>query len=56
MVHTFSITNFLSRTHNAGGGFGIVTALVAYYIGLSELLASERASVVRLPLGVFKVD
>jgi len=43
-------------THNAGGGFGIITALIAYYIGLSELLASERASVVRLPLGVFKVD
>ncbi|KAF8642459.1 hypothetical protein AX16_009460 [Volvariella volvacea WC 439] len=37
----------------AGGGFGVVTALVAYYIGLSELLASEEMAVVRLPLGAF---
>jgi len=40
----------------AGGALGIVTALIAYYVGLSELLAAERAAVVALPLGVFKHD
>jgi len=38
----------------AGGGLGVVTAFVAYYIGLSELLAAEEAPIVSLPLGVFK--
>ncbi|KAK2460679.1 hypothetical protein APHAL10511_007149 [Amanita phalloides] len=33
-----------------GGGFGIVTAMCAYYIGLSELIASERW-IWRMPLG-----
>ncbi|PFH53580.1 hypothetical protein AMATHDRAFT_137211 [Amanita thiersii Skay4041] len=36
-----------------GGGVGIATALVAFYIGLSELLAAEEKSVVRFPIGVF---
>jgi succinate-acetate transporter protein len=40
----------------AGGAMGIITALIAYYVGLSELLAAERAAVVGLPLGVFKHD
>ncbi|KAJ3804885.1 Gpr1 family protein [Lentinula lateritia] len=40
----------------AGGALGIITALIAYYVGLSELLASERAAVVGLPIGVFKHD
>ncbi|KAJ3731338.1 FUN34 transmembrane protein [Lentinula guzmanii] len=39
-----------------GGALGIITALIAYYVGLSELLASERAAVVGLPIGVFKHD
>jgi len=37
----------------AGGGFGVITAMVAYYIGLSELLAAEDMAVTRLPLGTF---
>ncbi|PPQ88203.1 hypothetical protein CVT25_005168 [Psilocybe cyanescens] len=37
----------------AGGAFGVVTAFVAYYVGLSELLSSEDMTVVSLPLGVF---
>lgn len=37
----------------AGGGFGVITALIAYYIGLSELLAAEDMAVARLPLGAF---
>ncbi|KAJ4469211.1 Gpr1 family protein [Lentinula aciculospora] len=40
----------------AGGALGIITALIAYYVGMSELLASERAAVVGLPIGVFKHD
>ncbi|KAF8908173.1 Gpr1 family protein [Gymnopilus junonius] len=37
----------------AGGGFGAITAFIAYYVGLSELLASEDMVVLRLPIGVF---
>lgn len=42
----------------AGGGLGVVTALVAYYIGLSDLLAAEATPVFRLPIGQItrKVD
>ncbi|KAJ7708218.1 FUN34 transmembrane protein [Mycena rosella] len=40
----------------AGGALGIVTAFIAYYIGLSDLLAAERAAVVGLPTGGFKHD
>jgi len=40
----------------AGGALGIITALIAYYIGLSELLAGEKAAVVQLPLFAFKHD
>ncbi|TEB27962.1 FUN34 transmembrane protein [Coprinellus micaceus] len=37
----------------AGGGLGVATAFIAYYIGLSELLAAEDQAVFHLPLGVF---
>jgi len=37
----------------AGGGCGIVTAFVAYYIGFAELLAAEALAPVKLPLGTF---
>ncbi|KAH9475870.1 Accumulation of dyads protein 2 [Psilocybe cubensis] len=37
----------------AGGAFGVATAFIAYYVGLSELLASEDMTVVSLPLGIF---
>ncbi|KAF8206056.1 FUN34 transmembrane protein [Mycena galopus ATCC 62051] len=40
----------------AGGAFGIVTAFIAYYIGLADLLAAEKAAIVGLPLGAFKYD
>jgi hypothetical protein len=39
-----------------GGGVGIVTAMIAYYMGLAELLASEELAIVKLPLGAFKRD
>ncbi|KAJ7347374.1 FUN34 transmembrane protein [Mycena albidolilacea] len=38
----------------AGGVFGIITALIAYYIGVSEMLAAERRAIVTLPLGVWR--
>ncbi|KAJ7924149.1 FUN34 transmembrane protein [Mycena leptocephala] len=38
----------------AGGVFGIITALFAYYAGMSEMLTAERRPVVRLPLGVWQ--
>ncbi|KAJ7739429.1 Gpr1 family protein [Mycena maculata] len=38
----------------AGGVFLIIGAFIAYYIAMSELLASERRAVVRLPLGVWQ--
>lgn len=31
----------------------MITAFVAYYIGVSELLAAEDMAIVRLPLGIF---
>jgi len=43
--------NGSTGAHKAGGILGIVTACVAYYIGLSELLAAEQHAVVRMPLG-----
>jgi len=36
----------------AGGVFGIITSLVAYYIGVSEILAAEETAFVRVPLGI----
>ncbi|KAL0579073.1 hypothetical protein V5O48_002915 [Marasmius crinis-equi] len=40
----------------AGGVLGVITALIAYYIGLSEMLTAEKAAVVQLPLFAFKHD
>ncbi|KAJ7201203.1 GPR1/FUN34/yaaH family-domain-containing protein [Mycena haematopus] len=40
----------------AGGAFGIITAFIAYYIGLADLLAAEKVAIVGLPLGAFKHD
>ncbi|KAH9482158.1 Accumulation of dyads protein 2 [Psilocybe cubensis] len=37
----------------AGGIVGIIVALIAYYIGLSEMLEAERRPVMRLPRGVY---
>ena len=36
---------------HAGGGLGVVTALIAYYVGLAELLVRDE-SWITLPLGV----
>ncbi|KAJ7455731.1 Gpr1 family protein [Mycena latifolia] len=42
------------KVTKAGGVFGIITAFVAYYIGVSEMLFAERRAVVSLPLGVWR--
>ncbi|KAJ6559546.1 GPR1/FUN34/yaaH family-domain-containing protein [Mycena capillaripes] len=42
------------KVTKAGGVFGIITALIAYYIGISEMLAAERRAIVTLPLGVWR--
>ncbi|KAJ7167983.1 GPR1/FUN34/yaaH family-domain-containing protein [Mycena filopes] len=39
------------KVTKAGGVFGIITAFVAYYIGVSEIMAAERRAVLRLPTG-----
>jgi len=45
-------TNKASLT-KAGGIAGIITGLIAYYIGLSELLAEQEKPIMRLPQGVW---
>jgi len=45
-------TNKASLT-KGGGAMGIITAFVAYYIAVSELLAAEERPIVRLPQGAF---
>jgi succinate-acetate transporter protein len=43
----------LYRAGKAGGYLGVLTALVAYYIGLAQLLLSEKNPTLMLPLGNF---
>jgi len=48
---------FLLKKDNidkAGGYLGIITALIAYYCGLSELLTSD--DLFTLPLGKYRTD
>lgn len=47
------IGNFQANTSvtKAGGALGVVTALIAYYVGLAELLVRDE-SWLTLPLGV----
>jgi succinate-acetate transporter protein len=40
----------------AAGALGLIAALIAFYIGLAELLASEEMSIVKLPLGAFNKE
>ncbi|KAF8638908.1 hypothetical protein AX17_001959 [Amanita inopinata Kibby_2008] len=40
------------RVTKAAGGFGVATAMVAFYIGLSDLIAAEGWAL-RMPIGVF---
>ncbi|KIK66691.1 hypothetical protein GYMLUDRAFT_55397 [Collybiopsis luxurians FD-317 M1] len=49
-----SIAEWSGNPHvlTAGGAFGICTGLIAFYIGVSELLRAEPRAVARLPLGI----
>lgn len=38
----------------AGGGFGLATAMVAYYIGVSMMMAAEQKPIVQMPLGMIE--
>jgi uncharacterized protein len=43
----------MSSVAQAGGILGVITAFIAYYGGLCELLAAEETAIVRPPLGIF---
>jgi len=45
---------FLTSATKAGGVLGVITAFIAFYIGLSELLAAEAFPVFTMPLGTIK--
>ena len=47
---------FRNRVQKAGGVFGQLACAIAYYIGLSELLAAEKKPLLRLPLGTRYVN
>lgn len=52
MLTAFPLLYLYSVT-KAGGALGIITAFIAFYTGLSELLAGEERRIVGLPLGIF---
>jgi len=58
LATTFAVlaaAEFSGKPHvaTAGGALGIITAFIAYYIALAELLAGEAQSIATLPLGQF---
>jgi len=42
--------------NKAGGVWGIITGLIAFYIGVAGMLAEERTAIVKLPLGILSED
>jgi hypothetical protein len=44
---------FMFRLDKAGGAVGILTAFIAYYIAVSELLEAESKPIMVLPRGAF---
>jgi len=52
-----AIAEFTGRAtiQKAGGVFGVMTGLIAYYIGVSEMLAAEETAFMRVPLGNWAV-
>jgi len=42
------------KVTKAGGVLGLITAFIAFYIALSELLAAEPYPAFRMPLGIIK--
>ncbi|TFK74506.1 FUN34 transmembrane protein [Pluteus cervinus] len=41
-----------TKVTKAGGAVGIITGMIAFYLGLAELYAAEANPIIRLPLGV----
>ncbi|KAF9445831.1 FUN34 transmembrane protein [Macrolepiota fuliginosa MF-IS2] len=48
--------NGMPSVNKAGGVFGVITGLVAFYIGVAQMLAAERTAIIHLPLGVLSED
>ncbi|KAJ3570643.1 hypothetical protein NP233_g4260 [Leucocoprinus birnbaumii] len=48
--------NGKESVNKAGGVFGVITGLIAFYIGVAMMLLEERTAIVRLPLGVLSED
>lgn len=48
--------NGKASVNKAGGVWGIITGLIAFYIGIANLLAEEKTAIVRLPLGVLSEE
>ncbi|KXN84943.1 Ammonia transport outward protein 2 [Leucoagaricus sp. SymC.cos] len=48
--------NQMPSVNRAGGAFGVMTGLVAFYIGVSMMLAAEKTAIIRLPLGVLSEE
>ncbi|KAF7775627.1 hypothetical protein Agabi119p4_4020 [Agaricus bisporus var. burnettii] len=42
--------------NKAGGAFGIMTGLIAFYVGVAMLMAAEPTALFHLPLGVWSED
>ncbi|KDR79215.1 hypothetical protein GALMADRAFT_1363213 [Galerina marginata CBS 339.88] len=47
-------TNAKASLTKAGGATGLVTAFIAFFVGLGGLLAAEEVPVIQLPVGVYK--
>jgi succinate-acetate transporter protein len=45
-----------SRVNRAGGAFGVMTGLIAFYIGVAMLMAAEPTALFQLPLGIWSED
>jgi hypothetical protein len=46
----------LSSVNKAGGVFGIIVGLIAWYIGVSFMMAAEKTAIFNLPLGIWGED
>jgi len=58
LLTTFFLLGLASLTGvktlgTAGGGVGLLTAFIAFYIGLSVILANEEDPIFKLPVGAF---
>ena len=45
-----------SSVVKGGAAFGVITGLVAWYIGVAMMMAAESRPIFRLPLGILSED